>query len=421
MRFEDLTLEQRRVFRTILREQGDRAALAFARKSLGVAEPEADRDTERIADGVAKEFGFAVQESAGVLESVMQAHELLAADREELGPAYKFVHLLARFNIETATQEDPAPHLMTTYWTLGEMLGVSTRTVQRYLEPGHSYSEAVSRWISQAHNLGTMQFNTPDRLDQTIIVATVLRFFPRGRLSKQARVKLWGERDIIADSLDGLTERARIKNRGIEKPRYRRAKPLMSPCSLLEEQAQKQNWLWIKLGKTVTERQRHGKSSSNIYGDIPRKAVLRALRSDFYRAENEAKQLGKNARVHRSAWVGFAARLLSGRFKANAPPPGAIVGGYYTEDGKRWKAHEDGFTKLMMKVLWVVVRAELYGGESYGWHLLERMFVLAEDAEREGLKKPLAFAWKKLKKAGFGDLMERYPQDVERFPVGAKV
>ena len=59
--------------------------------------------------------------------------------------------------------------------------------------------------------------------------------------------------------------------------------------------------------------------------------------------------------------------------------------------------HFDGFTDLWRRVLWTAVKAEMYGGTDYGWHLIERMIALAGDAEREGLSSPSAYAWSRVR------------------------
>ena len=80
--------------------------------------------------------------------SYMAATELLEPYREALGAAYETVHALARCSVEQATDDDPAPHLMTTYWVLEEMTGRCERTLRRHLkEDGHSWSETVRHLI----------------------------------------------------------------------------------------------------------------------------------------------------------------------------------------------------------------------------------------------------------------------------------
>ncbi len=90
-------------------------------------------------------------------ESHERATELLEPFRVVLGPAYCVMHLLARWSIENATESDPAPHLMTTYWSLEEATGLSERTLRRHLiEDGHAWSEAVRSLIDIRLNYGKM-------------------------------------------------------------------------------------------------------------------------------------------------------------------------------------------------------------------------------------------------------------------------
>ncbi|MCW5818774.1 MAG: hypothetical protein KIT12_02595 [Trueperaceae bacterium] len=86
-----------------------------------------------------------------------RATELLAPYRDALGPAYALMHLLARWSVEHATPDDPAPHLLTTYWSLEEATGKCARTLMRHLvEPGHSWSEAVRHLVDVRHNYGAI-------------------------------------------------------------------------------------------------------------------------------------------------------------------------------------------------------------------------------------------------------------------------
>src|SRR5690606_18008478 len=116
-----------------------------------------------------------------VHESHQRATALLEPHRVALGPAYPTIHLLARWSIEHASEADPAPHLLTTYWSLEEATGRSSRTLMRHLvEPAHPWSETVRKLIDARHNYGEMLVGDSTR---PCIVGTVIRFFPRGRLT----------------------------------------------------------------------------------------------------------------------------------------------------------------------------------------------------------------------------------------------
>ena len=169
-------------------------------------------------------------------ESHVEATELLEPHRKALGKAYGTLHLLARWSIEHATEDDPAPHLMTTYWTLEEALGKCERTLRRHLtEDGHGWSEAVGKLIDVRHNYGEMLDGKDENgKDKTkpCITSMVIRFFPRERQSKEARVKRWGRRDLLVESDEGRTRATRPAQ---EKRRYQRTNGQMSAYSSVEE------------------------------------------------------------------------------------------------------------------------------------------------------------------------------------------
>lgn len=164
----------------------------------------------------------ALHAASDVHPSHARATELLEPHKEELGKAYGVLHLLARWSIEHATDDDPAPHMLTTYWSLDEATGKSERTLTRYLvEDGHPWSEAVRKLIDLHHNYGEMVV-VGDSM-RPCVVGTVVRFFPKGRLTARARVSRWSSRDLMAEADAGRTRPCR------EQPdRYQRRMPRMS-------------------------------------------------------------------------------------------------------------------------------------------------------------------------------------------------
>src|SRR5690606_17487338 len=152
------------------------------------------------------------------------------------------IHLLARWSLEHATQDDPAPHLLTTYWSLEEATGKSGRTLMRYLvEDGHPWSETVRKLIDLRHNYGEMLVGDSSR---PCIVGTVIRFFPESRRTPRARVCRWGQRDLIAEADAGRTRPCRQ-----HPARYQRRIPRMSAYTALKEQAMSFNWVMIHVGR----------------------------------------------------------------------------------------------------------------------------------------------------------------------------
>ena len=317
-------------------------------------------------------------------ESHIAASELLGPHREALGAAYPLIHFLARWSVENATEDDPAPHLMTTYWTLEEAIGKSERQLRRYLvEPGNPWSEAVQHFVDVRRNYGKRLNGKDeagkDKLDKCI-TSIVIRFFPNGRRSEWAKVGCWGERDLLAESDAGRTR----PTRNAVKTRYSRAESQMSAYSSVEEKQVENNWLLVKLGKTVSYSSKP-KSFGNLYADIPKNYVLDALRSDLNLSVENARARGANVKRARSKWVNTAAQVLASRHEDHRPLPQHLSNKHVT--------HWDGFTDLWRRAIWTAVKAEMYGGTSRGWVLIQEMIERAHEARIAGYKKPSAWAW----------------------------
>ena len=298
------------------------------------------------------------------------------------------MHFLARWSLENATEDDPAPHLTTTYWTLEEAVGKSERQLRRYLaEGGHHWSEAVRHFVDVRPNYGE-RLDGKDELGRDkyapCITSMVIRFFPRGRQSSEARVKRWGRRDLLAESDEGRTR----ATRNAEKGRYRRQMSQMSAYSSMEEKQGENNWLLVKLGKTVSFREK-SKDSGSLYADIPRNHVLDALRSDLSLSVENARARGANIKRARSRWVDTAAQVLAARHEDHCPLPHHLSDKHVT--------HHDGFTDLWRRALWTAVKAEMYGGTSRGWLLIQEMIERVQEAKVAGYKKPSAWAWSKVR------------------------
>ena len=321
-------------------------------------------------------------------DSHRKATELLEPYREDLGAAYLTIHFIVRWSVEHATEQDPAPHLMTCYWTLEEALGQSERNIRRHLiEDGHRWSATVKYLIDLRHNYGELLDGKDDQgNDKTrpVITSTVIRFFPKGRLSDRARVKRWGRRDLLTDSDEGRTRPTR---QSVQNTRYRRKNGLMSGYSSVKEQYQDFNWLMVKLGQTVSERsdEQNSKNYGSLYADIPKNHVLDALRSDLHQALEDTQERGGSITRARTKWVDMAAQVLAQRHHDDKPLP--------HHSSTKHVTHFDGFTDLWRMVLWTAVKAELYGGTTRGWTLVRRMVTLAGEGLESGVAKPSAWAW----------------------------
>ena len=298
------------------------------------------------------------------------------------------MHFLARWSVENATEDDPAPHLMTTYWTLEEAVGKSERMLRRYLvEDKWRWSEAVRHFVDVRPNYGERlngkDDDGKDKLD-SCITNMVIRFFPEGRCNEQAKVERWGRRDLLAESDEGRTR----ATRKIKKRRYSRRNGEMSAYSSLEEQMKENNWLLVKIGQMVSFRP-NPINPGKIYADISKNHVLDALRADLSLSLENARERGANVKRARSRWVDTAAQVLAARHEDHRPLPHHLSDKHVT----RW----DGFTDLWRRALWTAVKAEMYGGTTRGWLLIQEMIERVQEAKVEGYKKPSAWAWSKVK------------------------
>ena len=78
--------------------------------------------------------------------------------------------------------------------------------MRHLVEDGHPWSPTVRHLVDLRHNYGELKAGDVSR---PCIVGTVIRFFPRGRQSPNARVKRWGERDLIEEADAGRTSACR--------------------------------------------------------------------------------------------------------------------------------------------------------------------------------------------------------------------
>ena len=209
----------------------------------------------------------------------------------------------------TPREEDPAPHLLTTYWTLSEATGKSERTLMRHLvEDGHPWSPTVRHLVDVRHNYGELKSGDVSR---PCIVGTVIRFFPRGRQSPNARVKRWGERDLIEEADAGRTSACRPS-----RDRYGRRSPRMSAYRPVREEARNHNWVMLHVGRSLEPVR---EDLATLYADIPDAHVLNALRADLSIAVGRAETRGQSVRRARKRWVNLAATILARRFRDDRP------------------------------------------------------------------------------------------------------
>ena len=113
--------------------------------------------------------------------------------------------------------------------------------------------------------------------------------------------------------------------------------------------------------------------------------MLHALRADLNLSVEEARARGANVKRARSKWVNTAAQVLASRHEDHRPLPQHLSNKHVT--------HWDGFTDLWRRAIWTAVKAEMYGGTSRGWVLIQEMIERAQEARVAGYKKPSAWAW----------------------------
>lgn len=398
------------VYRSVVRLKGktlaDRLVPLLSPESLHPesSSPEVGEFGGSSAHRASQSLGLHV--ASDVHASHKQATELLAPYKASLGPAYVVVHLLARWSTELATDDDPAPHLLTTYWTLEEATGKSDRTLMRYLvEDSHPWSETVRKLIDLRHNYGEMVVGDSRR---PCITGTVIRFFPRTRLTPRARVCRWGERDLIAEADAGRTRPCRQR-----RSRYQRRIPRMSAYTALKEQAERFNWVMIHVGRPSARKDKE--SLADLYADIPKQHVLNALRADLSIHLERAEEAGHSLTRTRARWVELAATTLARRFEDDLPKPHAAlptpregIHGYRFHYGKAHIVPADGFTNLWRLALWTAIRAGELSGSARGWYYLGRLGVLASEGTQTCKRNPMAWAWTIVKREGFEELLRDY-------------
>lgn len=364
---------------------------------------ESHRESQRESHRESHREGLVLQlvddEARGIEHpSHTAATELLRPFEGSLGPAYATLHLIARWSVEHAQPDDPAPHMLTTYWSLSEATGRSQRTIARHLHEGrHPWSETVRWLIDIRRNFG--QRVCAGR-SVPCVVGLVIRFFPRGRRSPNARVRRYGVRDLVAESDARRTFHTRPVARRSEP--YERLAPRMSVYSPVTTLTEYYNWLFVRIASTATTVE---PTSANLYPDIRKQDLLVTLRDELGWQVRFAEQRGRSVARARHGWVESASRVLSDAFDLRRA---ARVKAHPGADGNPDRgsdARARDFTDLWRRLLWAAVRAELYGGTRHPWFLLERMCKLALEADELGKRNPIAWAWTVTREAGYAQVL----------------
>ena len=231
-------------------------------------------------------------------------------------------------------------------------------------------------------------------------MGTVIRFFPRGRQSVNARVKRWGERDLVAEADAGRTRACRAP-----RERYARRAPRMSAYRSVREEARKRNWVLLHVGRSLEPMR---EDPATLYADIGDAHVLNALRADLSLAVERAESRGQSVRRARKRWVNLSASILARRFGDDRPrdlvplpEPRDGIAGYRVRNGRPIPVPVDGFTSLWRKALWAAVREASATRSTYPWMLLGRFTSLALEARAARKRRPVARAWAVVKREGF--------------------
>src|SRR5690606_37314647 len=259
--------------------------------------------------------------------------------------------------------------------------------------------------IDLRHNYGEMVVGNSRR---PCIIGTVIRFFPRTRLTPRARVCRWADRDLIAEADAGRTRPCRQRA-----SRYQRRTPRMSAYTALKEQAKRFNWVMIHVGRPSACKDKE--SLADLYADIPKQHVLNALRGDLSIQIERAEEAGHSLARTRARWVDLAATTLAHRFGDDVPKPHAALPkprdgdqGYRFHQVRAHIVPADGFTNLWRLALCTALRTETEGASFKGWWFLERFGALAVEGAEGSKRNPVAWAWTIVKREGFEDLTREY-------------
>jgi hypothetical protein len=313
----------------------------------------------------------------------------LESRQAEFGPAWPTVLALARACLSHATTARPAPHYLTVLWTLAEMTGHSERTVQRHLlEDAHTWSSAVEHFFDFRPNYDTMP--TPGGGSRKVISGTVVRFFPQGRTSPNAKVKRWTSRDLANESEQKRTKpsRAATPESMISESPSQTQEISVSLYRSVREQIVLNNWLFVCI-EALSEAQTA--KTDNLYddtlADISKNALPDAMFADLELILEDYRERGEATGKARAAWVRRTAGAFAGALRDMA------------------------FTRLWQRLLWVALRAEQHGGTRAGFWYVKRVFHLAVDAQHDSsLSKPTAWALSTVRKEGLLELERDYAE-----------
>jgi hypothetical protein len=279
--------------------------------------------------------------------------EAFLKSQPQLGPAAKTLQVLLRFAFE---QDEKAPHMFTTLWTLAALTGQSERTVQRHLcERGHTWSGTVKHFFDVRVCFSTCF----DKFGhgETVISGLMIRFFPDGRYSKHANVKRYYQRDMALARAEGKTQFFKP-----EKARYARKRSPMSSSIPMRELINEVNGVLLFVKK--------------------QKAPLRTANTDN---DIEAKLHDFRAKVRHVLVRG----RRPGRVIASFVQECALVLATKTKDKGKFAI------PFWRGLLWTCAKQEFLNQSPYAFRQLE--LLLKDISECQAHKNPVASSYKRFK------------------------
>lgn len=419
------------IYQTYIKAQGESAANAWLREYLEKNQTVKTQQAKVISTlPMPKESPQEAQvnhEDNVPHASYSAALNLLEPYKQALGAAYETLFLIARWHFENTNESTPAPHMLTTYWSLSELLGKSERTIQRHIhESGHPWSDTVAKFIDTKASYGYWHYRNENEKTRKLskISGIVIRFFPKTRLSPQAEVKRFGWRDLLVESDLGRTKPVREVKRAL----YERQESPMSLYEAITKKAKKMNVVMQNLDALHADAT-EDKSFVNLYNDIPDNSLLDRFFSDYTTQVNSAVARGASVARAMSRWVEQTSLILAQRFGDNGQYQGLkhleaefsknydpksmatfyeislqgnvkasyrmIREGYVLLQkdrvGKYKRLYLLNYTNLWRRALWTCIRAN---ESSYAIALLKRTIALILDAQRDpNIRNPSAYAW----------------------------
>ncbi len=282
---------------------------------------------------------------------------------ERLGPLAPMVRLLVAQAIRFGARQDPSreAHVFLAQWELAAMLGVSERTVERWLHgPAYERYRQIARmwiawevWTTEGEGIGK-QHAVKGGTVWRVRLRPIFRARPLKVLAPYLRFP-W--RDLEQDKKEGKT--ARVLSVSDSVSGYKRH---------------------LQLGKGVTLQGLVGGPLATLLKKTPLPSLYPDTARDL-RTLLRAASI-PNGRQGRKQWAQQVAAAIASALGDHAS------------------------SRFWLKVVWAALRAVLVGGVEAALHLLFRIVVMTKEAVEDGFaRKGGAYAQALLRKAGYWDLV----------------